>query len=189
MLVRRKARHGFSLTEILVALAIIAILSAVLMPAVNSQLGKSDAARAASDLVAVQTAVQSFMGDVHRAPQTVAQLTTKIKTSDNDLGNANSVPPSSAAPFADYLVANWRGPYLSRDVVGQTRLGNIQDAFSVTTVGTSFYLTVTMTSVASQDWTQIEAILDEGTSSSTAAVSGTVRYTGTTLTFLAVPLY
>lgn len=191
MLIRKKAKPGFSLTEVLVALVIIAIMSAVLLPAVNSQLGKSDAARAASDLVAIQTAVQAFMGDIHRVPKNVAQLMTKITTADSDLGNPNTVPPATSAAFADYLVVNWRGPYLSRDVIGPTRAGNIQDAFSVTTVGTpaSYYLTVTMTNVASQDWTQIEAILDEGTATSTAASLGLVRYTGTTLTYLAVPLY
>ncbi len=191
MLVRKKVRYGFSLTEILVALVIIAIMSAVLLPAVNSQLGKSNAARAASDLVAIQAGVQSFMGDIHRAPKNVAQLMTKITTSDTDLGNPNTSPPATSAAFADYLVANWRGPYLNRDAVGSTRVGNIQDAFSVTSIGTpvSHYLTVTMTNVASQDWTQIEAILDEGTATSTAASLGLVRYTGTTLTYLAVPLY
>ncbi len=189
MLTRGKAGKGFSLTEILVALAIIAIMSAVLLPAVNSQLGKSDASRAASDLVAVQTGVQSFMGDVHRVPQKISQLTTKITISDNDLGNPNTAPPASAAAFADYLVANWRGPYLNKDVVGPTRVGNIQDAFSVTTVGTSYYLTVSMINVAGSDFAQIEAILDEGAATSTSSTTGVVRYTGTTLTFLAVPLY
>lgn len=189
MLTTQKAKTGFSLTEILVSLAIIAIMGAVLLPAVNSQLGKSAAARAATDLTAIQVGVQSFMGDVHRVPKNTAQLITKITTSESDLGNPNTVPPATSAAFPDYLVANWRGPYLNREVVGASRVGNIQDNFSVTTVGSSYYLTVTMTNVALQDFAQIEAMLDEGTDAAASMTSGTVRYSNGTLSFLAVPLY
>lgn len=187
MLVKRKA--GFSLTEILISLAIIAIMGAVLLPAANSQLGKSDAARAASDLTAIQTGVQSFMGDVHRVPKNTSQLITKITTADTDLGNANTAPPATPAAYADYLAANWRGPYLNREVAGATRVGTIQDAFSVTTVGASYFLTVNMTNVALQDFAQIESMLDEGTNAAASMTSGTVRYSAGTLSFLAVPLY
>lgn len=188
MLATIKVKRGFSLTEILVSLAIIAIMGAVLVPMVNSQLGKSDAARAASDLTAIQVAVQSFMGDIHRVPKNTTQLITKITTSDSDLGNPNTSPPASSAAFADYLVANWRGPYLNKGAIGPTSVGNIQDNFSVTTVGTSYYLTVTMTNVAPQDFAQIEGMLDEGSATSTSSTLGSVRYSGTMLSFLAVPI-
>lgn len=188
MLVRKVGRGGFSLTEVLVALAIIAIMSAVLFPAVNSQLGKSDAARAATDLTAIQTAIQSFMGDVHRAPQSTGQLLYRITTAHSDLGNSNA--STSPAAYADYLAANWRGPYLNREVVGPTRVGDIQNLFSVTTVGSNtYYVTVNMTNVQHKDFALIEEMLDEGTNASASATSGTVRYTGTTLSFLAAPLY
>lgn len=184
---RRKqggSTRAFSLAEIVVALAIIAALTAVILPVVNSQLGKSDGARAANDLIAVQTAVQSFVGDVHRIPKTVSQLTVKITTSSQDLAN----PLSANIP--DYLVANWRGPYLTRDVTGATRVGAIQDAFSVDSIGPPYvdYLVVTMLNVAAQDFAQIENMLDEGTASSTATTLGAVRYSGTTLRFFAIPI-
>lgn len=180
-------RRGFSLAEVLITLAIIAILMAMLLPAVNSQLGKGDATRAANDLVAVQTGIQSFTADVHRLPQSISQLTTKITTSSNDLANP------LAAPIPDYLVANWRGPYVNRDAAGANRIGNIQDAFSVTrvpAVGNPFvdYVTITMTLVSRQDFVEIEKILDEGTTDATSTTAGLVRYSGTTLTFLAVPI-
>lgn len=187
MLVPKYEKRGFSLTEVLVTLAIIAIMGAVLVPAVNSQLGKSDAARAATDLTAIQTGVQSFMGDVHRAPRNTGQLLYKVTTAHSDLGNPNaSIAPS---PFPDYLAANWRGPYLNREAVGATRVGSIQDDFSVTTVGNSYFLTVTMTNVAFQDFARIEDMLDEGTNAAASMTSGTVRYSAGTLSFLAAPLY
>ncbi|MDQ6718185.1 MAG: type II secretion system GspH family protein, partial [Gemmatimonadota bacterium] len=44
-----KGRRGFTLAEVLVTLAIIAVMAAVLLPALNSQISKGDAGRLASD--------------------------------------------------------------------------------------------------------------------------------------------
>src|SRR5438552_3028167 len=81
-----KSNHrGFTLAEVLVTLAIIAVMAAVLLPALNSQLSKGDTGRLESDLTTIQSAAQAFVSDVHRFPANVAALTTAITSGTVDL--------------------------------------------------------------------------------------------------------
>src|SRR6478672_9281642 len=98
---RKLRRFGFTLAEVLVTLAIIAIMAAVLLPALNQQIAKGDTGRLASDLTNIQTAAQAFVSDVHRYPSIMSQLTTSVSGTD-----INSV----AIPAA--LQLKWKGPYI-----------------------------------------------------------------------------
>src|SRR6266550_2689580 len=82
MLRTAKTRRGFTLAEVLVTLAIIAIMAAILLPALNSQISKGDAGKIASDLTNIQQAAQAFVSDVHRYPADLTQLTTSVGTTD-----------------------------------------------------------------------------------------------------------
>src|SRR6185503_15499778 len=55
---------GFTLAEILVALALISLMAAVLLPTVAGQLLKGDAARTAEDLNAIRSGIEQFLADV-----------------------------------------------------------------------------------------------------------------------------
>lgn len=175
-----KARRGFTLAEVLVTLAIIAIMAAVLLPALNSQISKGDVGRLASDLTNIQTAAQAFISDVHRYPATMTQLTSAVGTTD--INNA-TIPTA--------LQAKWKGPYVSRDVIANTGAGGtFSSAFSITTSSTLSYLTVSVTNIAPSDFANIEATLDEGTAASTSSTAGVVRYNtaSSTLSFLTLPI-
>lgn len=176
----RGRRAGFTLAEVLVTLAIIAVMAAVLLPALNSQLSKGDTGRLASDFTNIQTGVQAFVSDVHRYPATVAQLTTALSGTPNDLLGV-SIPAT--------LVAKWKGPYITRDV-GNTAGGAISTAFTSVAGGNGVnYLTVSVTGITSGDFANIEAILDEGVSG-VSTTTGSIRYNAgsSTLTFLALPI-
>jgi len=182
-LISRRAhgrRSGFTLAEVLVTLAIIAVMAAVLLPALNSQLSKGDTGRLASDFTNIQTGAQAFVSDVHRYPATVSQLTNALSGTPLDLVGV-AIPAT--------LVAKWKGPYINRDV-GNTAGGVISTSFTSVPGGNAVnYLTVTVTGVSLTDFTNIEALLDEGVSG-TSTTSGSIRYNAasSTLTFLALPI-
>lgn len=175
-----RIRRGFTLAEVLVTLAIIAIMAAVLLPALNQQLSKGDTGRLASDLTNIQTAAQAFLSDVHRYPSTLSQLTTSVTGTD-----INSI----AIPAA--LQLKWKGPYISRDVVANTGAGGtIASSFAIITSNSIPYLTINVSPIAPSDFASLESMLDEGTASSTSSTAGNVRYSSTsqTLSFLALPI-
>lgn len=181
-LLATKRRSGFTLAEVLVTLAIIAVLAAVLLPALNSQINKGDAGRVAQDLNSLQAGSQAFYSDIHRYPSDVSHLTTAITASQTDI---------LGVTYPSAYVAKWRGPYITKDVVSPTAAGTITSAFSRTTGANSIsYVTVSVTNVSASDFAKIEDALDEGTSSSTSSTSGLVRWSSTnsTLTYLMMPI-
>ncbi len=181
---RKVGKRGFTLAEVLVTLAIIAVMAAVLLPSLNSQLSKGDAGRMAQDLTNIQTGAQAYLADVHRYPASMTQLTTALSGTPTDL-LGSTIPPG--------LLAKWKGPYVAKDVVSATSVGTISPAFTkvTNTSGNGVdYLVISLNGIASADWVRLEDILDEGYSSTAASTTGLVRYSfpSTTVTYFALPI-
>ena len=180
---RQRRRGGFTLPEVLVTIAIVATLAAVLLPALNSQLTKGEASRASNDLLAVQTAINTFVSDVRRYPKSLAQLTSPI-TGQTDIKNVAYPSP---------LVARWRGPYLAKELTASSTLitgfgAEIQASFSQSpTYNGVKYVQVDMLPVPEEDFTNLDQIIDDVANSS----SGQLRYSAASsgvASFYAVPI-
>ena len=80
---------GFTLIELLVVLAILGMLEALVGPAIFSNLGKGQRATAASQVSNLETALDTYLLEIGRYPETLEGLV------ENDTGRDT-----------------WNGPYL-----------------------------------------------------------------------------
>ena len=72
---KMSSRRGFTLPEVLVTVTIVAVLAAVMVPAVLNQVGKGDVPSVAGDLGAIRTAITTFAADTRRFPGHLSDLT------------------------------------------------------------------------------------------------------------------
>ena len=181
-----RRRKGFSLAEILVALAILAALAAVLIPAVAGQISKSDATRTIQDITAIRTGIEQFVADVHRYPGKVSHLANLITTAQMDVNNAT---------YPQSLVNRWKGPYLGRDTLPggyQTGFGAVvRDSLVRLTFQAGVnYATVVIAGITQTDFNRIDIEVDGAVD----ATSGMLRWvTGggsgvDTVKYLTIPI-
>jgi prepilin-type N-terminal cleavage/methylation domain-containing protein len=110
-------RKGFTLPEILVSITLVAILAAVVVPTITSQVKKGDPTRVGNEYMAVRGGVEQFLSDVRRYPASIGQLTNVITTSNAPLNG------TALANYGAPEVARWRGPYITKDSVAAALTG------------------------------------------------------------------
>jgi prepilin-type N-terminal cleavage/methylation domain-containing protein len=116
-------RRGFTLPEVLVTITIVAVLAAVVVPAVLNQVSKGDTAGLAGDVQALRTAISNFTTDTRHYPRNIGHLTTQIHKDSLDInGNAYGAAAANA----------WKGPYFptSQSISGTATYAT--SAFSLT---------------------------------------------------------
>lgn len=123
---QRRRRGGFTLPEVLVTVAIVAVLAAMVVPAVTQQIGKGDAPGFLGSINGLRTAIASFASDVRRLPGELSQLSTKpIAATDRDLGTGTSCQTAqNGTLFTTPVADRWRGPYENSASNGLIRMGS-----------------------------------------------------------------
>lgn len=98
----RIRRAGFTLPEVLVTVAIVAILAAVVVPTVTNQIGKGDDANIQSNVASLRTGITAYVSDVRRFPSRLQHLLVQPLDTAKDItgGDYGALP-----------VSRWRGPY------------------------------------------------------------------------------
>ena len=108
-------RKGFTLAEMLIALALVATMAAVLYPALSAQLRRGQSAATASALSNLRDAIVAYRGNVIDYPRTLSLLTNApIAGATDACGNVISAAQRAA----------WRGPYLSQNISGSAAIGD-----------------------------------------------------------------
>ncbi|MBA2688176.1 MAG: prepilin-type N-terminal cleavage/methylation domain-containing protein [Gemmatimonadaceae bacterium] len=102
----KKTTHGFTFTEIVVALAIIAVLTAVIVPGLNLRLRSAQSASIIQDMRSISSGILQYRENVGRYPQSLIMLSSSTAATVDACGN--TLPAT--------LSANWRGPYVSQDI-------------------------------------------------------------------------
>jgi type IV pilus assembly protein PilE len=196
----RRKRRGFTLGEVLVTVAIVAVLAAVVIPAITSQITKGDLGRVQGDLQTLKGSISQFVADVRKYPRSIGQLVVLPTTSHT--------PVNSNTTYSDQELLRWRGPYLDRDSTTAPNTGYSLRMtstsstgpfkFDTMTVGVSgvsssspgssdmMYLVVTIPKADQTTALALDAAMDDG-----VLTTGAIRWkagTTDTLKFLALPI-
>lgn len=97
----RTRQAGFTLPEVLVTVAIVAILAAVVVPTVTNQIGKGDDSNLTSNVSSLRTGITAFVSDVRKFPSRLQHLLNQPTAADSALDG----------PYGTLSVSRWRGPY------------------------------------------------------------------------------
>jgi general secretion pathway protein G len=131
----KRTPGGFTMVEVVVAMVLVAILAAVLIPVVAERVREGQTSAVAQTMDALSQAVAAYRVDVRRYPTRLEHLTSPPATAYDPCGR--QVP----AAFLD----QWRGPYLAANITSAgLRVGDatVQDSletdpasFTTSTVG------------------------------------------------------
>ncbi len=167
-----RIRFGFSLVEVLTALAIIAVLAAVLFPALNGKLRDSRTATIAQTTLGLSQAIAEFKRATSMYPSNLTQLTTAptAGTTLNICGTGNT--------FSSTQATLWRGPYTSRDITANGVVvgdATVNAGLRRVAVGSSTWIVLDIPGVEDKIVDDLEAQFDGGGANSTT--TGTIQMT------------
>lgn len=179
------SRRGFTLAEVLVTVTIVAVLAAVMVPAVINQVAKGDVPSVNQDVSGIRTAITTFAADTRRFPGMLSQLGgTSLTAGDKDF--------THTATFGADASANYHGPYAS---ITAGHIGPTGAVFSDSLMNpastryicmrdsTSGGGTAGTSKITAAQIAQLRLALDSDTTTyPTGTSTGTVRWTATTST-------
>lgn len=180
MFSRGNRRSGFTLPEVLVTVAIVAVLAAIVVPTVTNQIGKGDDTNVVANVQTLKTGITAYVSDVRKFPRRLQHLIFAVDDTTDDI---------TGADIGAGAAARWRGPYmpfslkaqddLATDSVAWGGLAFALDSLSDTSFTGSAvdgYIGLTLGGVANSTVAlQIDALIDGGT----GQTAGNLRWLGT----------
>jgi prepilin-type N-terminal cleavage/methylation domain-containing protein len=180
---REMSRRAFTLAEVLVAVMIIAVLSAVTIPTMKGRMQAAHAAALAEELTTLQSAIMAFKNNTGYYPGELYFLSfaPTLAQYPVGIGFGGGTYNSCGTNFNgtnNFLM--WRGPYVSRNITGDY---TVSDNFLVNNVltrvpasstpGTREYLEIDVDLVD-----KVTAdILERQFDASYDLLNGTIKYT------------
>jgi prepilin-type N-terminal cleavage/methylation domain-containing protein len=178
-------RNGFSMMETLVALLIVALLAAVMLPAVATRVSPSESAVLARNLQSINAGVLEYRENVGKYPHELLELTTRP--------TAGSSQDACQTTLSTTAVSLWSGPYLSLGVnssgvqSGDALIANTIQRSPSSTSGSTVLngvLQLSVSEVTSSIANDLESLLDTGNDLTIGTIVWTAGSSSTgTLTF------
>ena len=103
-------RRGFTLTEMLIVLAILVLLASLVGPRLLGSKKKADINATKAQIGMFQAALETYAVDMNRFPKTEEGLTALV--SETDGGGASNELDTGDATTDDESGSSWSGPYL-----------------------------------------------------------------------------
>lgn len=100
---QRGRRGGFTLPEVLVTVAIVAVLAAIVVPSVTNQIGKGDETQLVTNVSSLKASITAFVSDVRTFPARIQALQVRPAAGDS------TIP---AGTYGSAAVNRWRSSYL-----------------------------------------------------------------------------
>ena len=166
------SRRAMTLVEVLVALAILAILAAVVIPTSAGQLRQGHAAALANQLTNLRAAIANYRDNVGAYPEDLTQLTTAPVAGSDDSCNAD---------LSNAEINAWRGPYINQHVTGPVPVGNASILTALTRIaaGAAADLQIQATGVDNDIALSLEEHFDGNNNLSAGNITWTAAANGT----------
>jgi prepilin-type N-terminal cleavage/methylation domain-containing protein len=160
-------RRGFTVLEVAIAIFMIAVVSAAVIPALMGRIRDAERSALAQTLFSISLAVVEYRKAVSVNPSQLAHLGTRPAATATDACGTTQIGATNAA--------NWRGPYVTREILtGGVNIGDSQISNSLRRVaGPPTMLFIDVGSVDARIAADLDAQFDGSTSTPT---TGTIRY-------------
>ena len=184
---RARRIAGFSLAEILVALLIVALLAAVVVPTIFGRLAAARSDAIVGELQSLQNGIMLFYRDVGRYPRRLDFLNVLPTPATNAIDACGTQLTSQAQ-------ANFRGPYINRVITMINPAGGITKYLLATGDSVESLLTRTTITTPTGGTQQVLQILVYGPDQSTAeaidkSVDGNIDGSGGIIQYVAIAPY
>ena len=162
-------RRGFTVIEILIGIALIAIMSAAVIPALMNRIRDAQTSALGQSLFSLSLAIFEYRKAVTAYPRELVVLATRPVAATQDLCG-NAIGANNAG--------SWRGPYVSRELVtggigiGDAKISNTLRRSPATGLPTTLFIDVAMVDTLSA--VDLEAQFDGAPANVTG---GTIWYT------------